>query len=70
MQSHSRGDQGRKEGGVACTKRVSGIEGDGFEGDVKDVAFGFQSMKVKSVDVGGNNVVASEFGISDRRSIV
>ena len=69
-QSHSRGDQGRKEGGAAdCTVGVGGIEGDGFE-DVEDVAFGVQSMEVEGMEIENGNAVASWFGIFDRRSMI
>ena len=57
IQSHSKGDQGRKEGGArgdvaGCTgKDVSGIEA------VENAAFGVQSMDVD--EVGGSNAVAS-----------
>ena len=78
-QSHSRDDQGRKEGGAAdctggvgnaltcCAGGVGGIEADSVNVVVENIAFGVQSMEV---DVEGGNAVASCCGMSDRRSMI
>ena len=78
-QSHSRGDQERKEGvvcteGTADTGGAGGIEADGFEGEKtgkafaeENVAFGAQFMEVDEED---GNAVASCCGMFDRRFMI
>ena len=69
-QSHSRGDQERKEGGAAdCTGGVADTEGVGGIEAVENAVFGVQSMEVDVVEE-TVRAFASRYGMSDRRFMI